>query len=334
MKVLKSQTNPFNEEKLGFLVEERKAFNLLPDRKVINIKGKTLVVSKTEDTELDNFLSDPEDIITFEESVYIAKEIFGEEYVCMNSDSIFIYFPELIIHNYAKNTSVKIFDLIICLEKGSSVNIFGSRISMSQAESNAGYYHPHLRSASLITNQKDLFNRGNYNLFCTGTSLFNSQRSTVLFDSKRYSWELFYNTLNRFVREESQEGTPYKYMENIQFERDSNISDYAKIINPEEFKTRLEKSFYIGEDLSLEYIPKFSNINKNTIIEDKIIETVHGTLKFNNLKIDSCRYKSSNQGFNMNAIKENIHNILYNNYNNLLESTYLEIYERYKNERN
>jgi hypothetical protein len=131
--------------------------------------------------------------------------------------SILILYKSLTIENSRKETH-KIENLIVTLKIGQKIlngynlsfeTVEGTRSKISFAEYRSEYFHSHFNT-DYSNNLLHTF------YFCLGQSELNDILLEIKNDNFDINtFELFFYTLNEFVRWESLEGVPYVYLENI-----------------------------------------------------------------------------------------------------------------------
>lgn len=168
------------------------------------------------------------------EGVYaIAKDIFGEEYVDVNKQSItqfdlIVLFPEINITNsrnhkhVMKDVYVKInIDItshnVNTGDRLSNIVLSGRRGKLSEEEYHSAYGHSHF-SGRGIERWSD---------FCLGSSDFAMILQTMKFSLTAEDWSLLFLSLENYLSWESLEGGPYKNISSVSLRQQTyNSSDF------------------------------------------------------------------------------------------------------------
>lgn len=98
--------------------------------------------------------------------------------------------------------------------------IYGLRTSFSAKEVSYNYFHSHLESRE-ISGFKE---RGT---FCLGTGPIIENLIDLTCDADPISFEMFLRQLDIYIKWESIEGTPWRYIEKIAYDVDSSTSPYG-----------------------------------------------------------------------------------------------------------
>lgn len=159
----------------------------------------------------------------------LAVDIFGEDRVDLNllnwyeesdkgSYNITIWFPEVEITN-SRGDKHTVRDLYVKWTIGSvgldrtykiSLHMYGARGEITAKEAYYEYGHSHLSG----------WWWGN---FCTGSSPFTIMMEEVKQELSEESWEMLFLSLENYLKWESLEGVPYKYMSNIAYPDNGDV---------------------------------------------------------------------------------------------------------------
>ena len=156
----------------------------------------------------------------------IAKDVFGEEYVDLESVdksefNITVLFPEVQITN-SRRTQHTMKDLYVRIniditpqakvgDRVSNITLYGRRGTLSEEEYQSNYGHSHFSGGGVER----------WSEFCLGNSDFAMIINTMKFSITQEDWMLLFLSLGNYVAWESIEGGPYKNIFNISLREQS-----------------------------------------------------------------------------------------------------------------
>lgn len=216
----------------------------------------------------------------------IANDIFGEDRVYIPSNqidlflidykySLYIHFPILTITNSRKEKHI-IKDLyvkfdITCdsLYSSLGINMYGRRLTLSISEFESNYGHSHISGRS----ERD------FSAFCLGSSDFARLILDTKIEKTEYAWNMMLLSLENYLKWESIEGGPYKYMNSICY--GEQISESAAAPYLAEIISGMDKKHWIYSDnqLSLssdesvyDYFNKYSKLRSVNFANKDLLE--------------------------------------------------------------
>lgn len=171
------------------------------------------------------------------------------------SYNLIIRFPQLTIRNSSKKTH-NIEELYVKIKflncSFSCDNIQGIRAKLSPTEYQSAYAHSHLPSNAIY----------DFGDFCLGSTTFKALATDLTVNDWRVdpeNWQMLFEAflfqLNAYLRWESLEGTPYKYMENIGTGSDEDIQISLTVV-------------FMAKKLFLEYIASGQHYDKLEFVID------------------------------------------------------------------
>lgn len=156
-----------------------------------------------------------EDRITPKRLEAIAGEIFGTERVDVHISSssrysLYVLFPDFVITNSDGNTH-RIRELYVSFtieDQGGrfTVEIKGTRGTLTVSEANTNYAHSHLPLGA---------SQGVFHNFCQGSSVFKTITTGLVVRPTEAQWELALLSLENYVKWESLEGGPHALFSSI-----------------------------------------------------------------------------------------------------------------------
>lgn len=164
-------------------------------------------------------------IYKLEEIKVIANEIFGEERVDEWEKGLMIHFPLINITNSKGDTHI-IKDLFFRIslqtidtsrDRKANIACEGTRTTYSIKELDSKYTHSHLSEKAWRS----------FSEFCLGSSNFNVLRITLQLTLDENDWWLFLLSIENYLKWESTEGGPYKYMKEINYNSSTDSSQYV-----------------------------------------------------------------------------------------------------------
>jgi hypothetical protein len=159
----------------------------------------------------------------------LAIDTFGEDRVDLDisnwynendkgSYNVTIWFPEVKITNSRGNSHL-ISDLYVRFTVGNirldreykiTLNFTGARGNITVKEVSSNYGHSHLSGWW-------------WGIFCTGSSEFKLLMEEVRMNLEEGSWEMLFMSLENYLKWESLEGVPYRYLESIAYSSSSSV---------------------------------------------------------------------------------------------------------------
>lgn len=140
----------------------------------------------------------------------------------IQNNTLYIHFPEVEITN-SQNASTTIYNLFVEIPLNVNSNnvsfrdssIYGFRTSYNYEQLNSNYIHSHLSSLGPDFKYP--------NSFCLGSGPIHASIITMKNEPNEEEFMFFLMQLNEFIKWESLEGVPYRYIRNIGFSGNARI---------------------------------------------------------------------------------------------------------------
>lgn len=190
--------------------------------------------------------------------------------------NIIIHFPEIEITDGTNKHTIK--DLYVQLEielkrDYLDLNLYGIRGSVSSKEALSNYGHSHFCGI----NQK-------FSSFCLGSGPLSNYK-TILSGWNSEDWEYYFILLNDYLKWESIEGTPYRYIANIG--KSNNLERVA-------YNT-VKNYFYPVSNITYKVTDKKINVLADDNLERKLVVNLPNVLKC--YKSNDGKYYSNNASY-------------------------------------
>ncbi len=223
-----------------------------------------------------------------EEIAKVAREIYGEDKVTEESNAVIIHFPEIQISNSDQITHT-IRDLYVRIhidlferdeedeeedEMQLNIQVMGVRTTFTLPEVLNKYMHSHLSTGGF----------GKWMNFCLGKSDFGILISNITLDPTEEQWQLFFLSLDRYVRWESIEGGPYFKIRDIVYkdvvDTETLKRELARMVRGiplTEFDIMNSKLILRDTPVVRDYFNKYSSIRSKSQMTEKKFEEMRKT---------------------------------------------------------
>lgn len=264
----------------------------------------------------------------------IANDIFGEDRVYIPSNqidlflvdytySLYIHFPILTITNSRKEKHI-IKDLYVKFDISSDssyssldINMYGRRLTLSISEFESNYGHSHMSGRS----------EKQFNPFCLGSSDFARLILDTKIEKTEYAWNMMLLSLENYLKWESIESGPYKYMNSIcygeQIEESTAIPYLAEIISGIDKKNWVYSDNQLSlstDDCIYDYFDKNSKLRSVNFNNKKTLERKLKSIS-DSLDGYSFRWKDKD-------IKVSVYDDIGSQEDEQLNSSVVELYNR------